>query len=99
MKTVNLITASDFCSYHNIEYTFIKSLQEAGLVEITVINETTFIPKTELQKLEKLINLYQLDINVAGIEAITYLLDRVEKMQEDMRGLKNKLRLYEDEEQ
>jgi chaperone modulatory protein CbpM len=98
MKTVNLITASDFCSYHNIEYTFIKSLQEAGLVEITVINETTFIPKTELQKLEKLINLYQLDINVAGIEAITYLLDRVEKMQEDMRGLKNKLRLYEDEE-
>jgi hypothetical protein len=98
MKTVNLITASDFCSYHNIEYTFIKSLQEAGLVEITVINETTFIPKTELQKLEKLINLHQLDINVAGIEAITYLLDRVERMQEDMRGLKNKLRLYEDEE-
>jgi chaperone modulatory protein CbpM len=98
MKTVNLITASDFCSYHNIEYTFIKSLQEAGLVEITVINETTFIPKTELQKLEKLINLHQLDINVAGIEAITYLLDRVESMQEDMRGLKNKLRLYEDEE-
>ncbi|HMG11307.1 MAG TPA: chaperone modulator CbpM [Mucilaginibacter sp.] len=98
MKTVNLITASDFCSYHNIEYTFINSLQEAGLVEITVINETTFIPKTELQKLEKLINLHQLDINVAGIEAITYLLDRVEKMQEDMRGLKNKLRLYEDEE-
>jgi pseudouridine-5'-phosphate glycosidase len=98
MKTVNLITASDFCSYHNIEYTFIKSLQEAGLVEITVINETTFIPKTELQKLEKLINLHQLDINVAGIEAITYLLDRVENMQEDMRNLKNKLRLYEDEE-
>jgi chaperone modulatory protein CbpM len=98
MKTVNLITASDFCSYHNIEYTFIKSLQEAGLVEITVINETTFIPKTELPKLEKLINLHELDINVAGIEAITYLLDRVERMQEDMRGLKNKLRLYEDEE-
>lgn len=98
MKTVNLITASEFCSYHNIEYTFIKSLQEAGLVEITVINETTFIPKTELQKLEKLINLHQLDINVAGIEAITYLLDRVESMQEDMRNLKNKLRLYEDEE-
>jgi chaperone modulatory protein CbpM len=98
MKTVNLITASDFCSYHNIEYTFIKSLQEAGLVEITMINETTFIPKTELQKLEKLINLHELDINVAGIEAITYLLDRVERMQEDMRSLKNKLRLYEDEE-
>ena len=98
MKTVNLITASEFCSYHNIEYTFIKSLQDAGLVEITVINETTFIPQTELQKLEKLINLYQLDINVAGIEAITYLLDRVESMQEDMRNLKNKLRLYEDEE-
>lgn len=96
MKTAELIAANDFCVYHNVEYTFITSLHEAGLVEITIINETTFIPQTELQKLEKLISLHELDINVAGIEAISHLLERVEKLQEDMKYLKNRLRLYED---
>ncbi|HEX8019858.1 chaperone modulator CbpM [Mucilaginibacter sp.] len=96
MKTAELIAANDFCVYHNVEYTFITSLHEAGLVEITIINETTFIPQTELQKLEKLISLHELDINIAGIEAISHLLERVEKLQEDMRYLKNRLRLYED---
>ncbi|UOE46326.1 chaperone modulator CbpM [Mucilaginibacter sp. SMC90] len=96
MKTAELIAANDFCVYHNVEYTFITSLHEAGLVEITIINETTFIPQTELQKLEKLISLHELDINIAGIEAISHLLERIEKLQEDMKYLKNRLRLYED---
>lgn len=96
MTTADLIAAQDFCIYHNIEYTFITSLQQAGLVEITIINETSFIPQSELQKLEKLINLHQLDINIAGIEAISHLLERVEKLQENMRYLKNRLSLYED---
>lgn len=96
MKTAELIAVNDFCVYHNVEYTFITSLHEAGLVEVTIINETTFIPQTELQKLEKLISLHELDINVAGIEAISHLLERVEKLQEDMRYLKNRLSLYED---
>ena len=96
MKTAELIAANDFCVYHNVEYTFITSLHEAGLVEITIINETTFIPQAELQKLEKLISLHELDINIAGIEAISHLLERVEKLQEDMRYLKNRLSLYED---
>ncbi|QTE38394.1 chaperone modulator CbpM [Mucilaginibacter gossypii] len=95
MKTAELIAANDFCVYHNVEYTFITSLHEAGLVEVTVINEIVFIPQTELQKLEKLVSLYELDINVAGIEAISHLLDRVEKLQEDVRYLKNRLSLYE----
>jgi len=95
MKTAKLIAADDFCVYHNVEYTFITSLHEAGLVEVTIINETTFIPQTELQKLEKLITLHELDINIAGIEAISHLLDRVEKLQQDMRYLKNRLSLYE----
>lgn len=97
MTTKNLIPASDFCVYYNIEYTFINSLQEAGLVKITTVNETTYIPQTELQKLEKIIHLHHdLEINIAGIEAITHLLERVEEMQENMRGLRNRLRRYEE---
>ena len=97
MKTADLISVKDFCLYHNVENIFIQSLYEADLVKVTVVDETIHIPVSELRKLEKLINLYQLDINVAGIEAISHLLHRMEKMQDDMRSLKNKLRLYEGE--
>ena len=96
MTTATLISTNDFCTWHQVEYTFITSLQEAGLVEITIVDKTEYIPETQLQKLEKMVRMHHdLDINIAGIEAITHLLDRLEMIQEDMRSLKNKLRLYE----
>jgi chaperone modulatory protein CbpM len=98
MATENLIAANDFCVYYNVEYTFINSLKDAGLVQVTIVDEAIFIPETELQKLERMIHLHHdLKINIAGIEAITHLLDRVEQMQDNMRSLRNRLRLYEDE--
>src|ERR1700761_7780255 len=98
MTTENLIATTDFCTYYNVERTFITSLHEAGLVEVTIINETTYIPDAQLPKLEKMIHLHHdLEINIAGIEAIIHLLDRVEQMQENLRGLKNRLRLYEED--
>jgi chaperone modulatory protein CbpM len=97
MTTENLIATADLTTWYNVERTFIASLHDAGLVEVTIINETTYIPDTQLQKLEKMINLHHdLEINIAGIEAIMHLLDRVEQMQEDARVLRNRLRLYED---
>jgi chaperone modulatory protein CbpM len=97
MKTTGLISTSEFCMFHNVEIHFVEMLQEADLIKVTIVNKDTFIPKAELQKLEKLISLYQLGINVEGLEAISHLLDRFEKTQEDLRHLRNKLRLYENE--
>jgi hypothetical protein len=97
MTTAHLITTTDLCTYYNVEHTFITSLQDAGLLHITIVNETTYIPEDELQRLEKMIHLHHdLEINIAGIEAITHLLERVDQMQEDMRVIRNRLRLYED---
>jgi chaperone modulatory protein CbpM len=89
---VNLIATTEICTYHDVEYTFINSLGEAGLVDLKVVKKNTYIPETELQKLEKMIRMHhELDINVAGIEAIIHLLDRVEQMQEELRVLRNRL--------
>ncbi len=97
MATAHLITTTDLCTYYNVEHTFITSLQDAGLLHITVVNETTYVPEDELQQLEKMIHLHHdLEINIAGIEAITHLLARVEQMQDDVRLLRNRLRMYED---
>lgn len=96
MENEQLITAQDFCGYHQIEYTFIDSLNEAGLLRITTVNQTTFIPQSELPRLERMVRLHQeLEINVAGIEAISHLLDRVSALKEDMRQLRNRLSIYE----
>jgi hypothetical protein len=96
MKKPTFITATDFCTLHHVEYTFVDSLSEAGLVELTVVNETRYVPDEQLQKLERMVRLHnELDINLAGIEAISHLLQRMEGIQEEMRLLRNRLRRYE----
>jgi len=92
MQSGKLISANECCVHYNIEFSFISTLQEYGLIEITTIEETQFIYTNQLQKLEKFIRLYyELDINIEGIEAIINLLNRVEHMQEEITYLKNKL--------
>ncbi|WP_158825397.1 chaperone modulator CbpM [Mucilaginibacter lacusdianchii] len=96
MATDNLTEANEFCSYHQVEYTFVQTLADAGLVEITVLNQTSYIPGHQLPELERMIRLHQdLDINVAGIEAITHLLQRLHNTQQELLTLKNRLRIYE----
>ncbi|GAA4088757.1 chaperone modulator CbpM [Mucilaginibacter panaciglaebae] len=96
MSTKHIITTKDFCVFHQLEHSFIADLHDAGLVEIKVVDNTTYIPKNQLRKLERMIRLHlDLDINVAGIEAITHLLQRIEDIQEEMRLLRNSLKTYE----
>lgn len=91
MARENLIATSDICKYHEVEYTFIQSLGEAGLLQITVVDQTPYITESDLQKLERMIRMHhELEINIAGIEAITHLLQRIEQMQEEMRLLRNR---------
>ncbi|MCY7421445.1 MAG: chaperone modulator CbpM [Chitinophagaceae bacterium] len=98
MQNEELIAAQICCTHYNVEYSFISSLQQYGLLHISTIADERFIPATELQKLEKLIRLhYELDINFEGIEAISYLLDKVEHLQQDMQQMRNRLSLYEEE--
>jgi hypothetical protein len=91
MEEKILISATDICLYHEVEYTFITSLGDAGLVQLEVNEVGTYISGDDLRKLEKMIRMHHdLDINIAGIEAITHLLERVEQMQEEMRALRNR---------
>ena len=98
MHTEEMIPASEFCIHHNIELSFIYSLQESGLIEITSIEEKIFVPLSQLSLLEKLVRLYyEMDINLEGIETISYLLERLNDLQRHVISLNNKLRLYEND--
>ena len=96
MKTENLIPAKDFCSIHDIEFSFIYSLKESELIELIIIEESVFLNPAELPKLEQILRLHrELEINLEGIDVIINLLERVEQIQSEMNALKNKLRLFD----
>ena len=85
MQTKNLIAVNEFCVNHNIEISFINSLQQTGLIEVSFIEETPFIEVEQLPQVEQFIRFhYDLDINLEGIETITNLLQRMNAMQDEI---------------
>jgi len=96
MTIANLISEYDLCIHHNIEVSFIQSIQEIGLIEITTVEQTRYIHESQLYELERMIRLYHdLDINLEGIESINYLLLQIDEMKDEISMLKNKLSFYE----
>ena len=98
MNKEKMIPVREFCIYHNIEISFIYFLNESGLIDITSIKNVIFVPASQLRQLEQLMRLKQeMDINIEGIEIITYLLQRINKMQQQIVALNNKLTFYQSE--
>ena len=96
MANGEMVVANEFCISHNVEITFLHTLCQSGLLEITTIDEIVFINLDWLPELEKLVRLhYEMDINPEGIETVCHLLQRMNEMQEEMRVLKNRLSVYE----
>jgi len=95
METGEWIAADEFCIHHNIELSFIYSLKDSGLVEIVSKEEKVFVHADHLKQLEQLVHLYEMDINLEGIETISYLLQRMHDMQQQIVQLNNRLSRYE----
>jgi hypothetical protein len=98
MQNENLIPAAICCKHYNIEWSFIQSLNQYGFIHIVSDEADEFIDMDELHKLEKFIRMhYELELNMQGIEAINFLLERVQNMQDEISYLKSKLNVYESE--
>lgn len=96
MTNEEMVAAREFCISHNVEISFLNSLSESGLLEITTIEETSFISQDQLPGLEKMVRFhYDMDINLEGIETIHHLLQQIKDMQDEIKTIKNRLCLYE----
>ena len=94
--TRELFAVTTYCTMHNIDHSFISSLRDEGLIEITIDSEEEFIEEDQLHELETYTRWHhELGINTEGIDAIRHLLDKVRQMQSEINSLKNKLKLYE----
>jgi len=96
IQSKNLIAVEEFCLLANVETSFITSLEQSGLLELMVLQETPYIEAEQLLPLEKMVRFhYDWDINLEGLETIMHLLQQINMLQEETVQLKNKLHFYE----
>ena len=96
METKDLILIEQFCTHHDVEFSFITSLHEFGLIEVVELNDAKYLANEQLRDVEKMIRLhYELDINMEGIDAISNLLKQIDNLQKELIATQNKLRLFD----
>jgi len=92
----DLIIIKEYCLQSRIEPDFIVQLVNEGLLEITVIDNEDYINSSQLSELEQYARwYYDLSINVAGIDVVHNLLDRMNEMRIEMTRLREQLRLLD----
>lgn len=92
MENENLVRVAKFCLHHEVDLSFMVSLQEFGLINIVEIDEEQYVFQDELSKLERMVRLhYDLGVNFEGIDAIGVLLQQIDVLHQELRSLKNRL--------
>ena len=98
MKDQHLIPTETICLHYNIEISFVDTLNEMGLIQIEIIEQNQFIPKDQINTLEKIIRLHhELKVNLEGIDVVFNLLEKEKQLRDELNTLRNRLRLYESE--
>lgn len=89
MNQEQFIIIEDLCKYYCIEVSFVKNLNENGMIQLIVDNESQLIHHDEIRNIERYIHLhYELGINLEGLDAISHLLERIENLQNELRHIK-----------
>jgi chaperone modulatory protein CbpM len=96
MSSEELISAREFCTFHHVELSFIQTLNDAGLIGVTIRDGAILLPAGDLPVLEKFARWhYELSINSEGIEALSHVLQRMERLLDENRTLRSRLSRYE----
>jgi len=91
-----LFAITTYCSLHGIDHSFITSLSEEGLINITVENNDEFIEEEQLPDLEIYTRWHHdMGINTEGIDAIRHLVHKVRELQAELNSLKARLKVFE----
>jgi hypothetical protein len=96
MSSDQLIPAGEFCTFHHVELSFLQNLHESGLIVLTIRNEIAYLEPDQLPMVEKFARWhYELSINREGIEALSHVLQRVDRLMAENNHLRSRLRWYE----
>jgi len=97
MNTKDLIPIEQFCKIYEIEFSFISSLNDFGLIELIYIDKDEFIELEKIQEVERIIRLHnELGVNLEGIDIITNLIEKIDNLQKRLHSVQNQLDIYKD---
>ena len=92
-----LFAITTYCSLHGVDHSFIASLQDEGLISITVEDNDEYIEEEQLPDLEIYTRWHhEMGINTKGIDVIRNLVSRLREAHNELNSLKNRLKLYEE---
>ncbi len=92
----NYIEISQICLHYEIELSFIDDLMDHGLIDVNTIGQEQFIHHDRISDLEKILRLQRdLAINIEGIASVLHLLEKIDRLQESLKVVQNRLQLYE----
>jgi len=96
METKEYILITQLCSHYMVEIAFFNNLHEAGLIKIITIEKLQYLHKDKIYDLEKMIRIHvDLQVNIEGLDVVFNLLQKVEKLQTELKQTKSRLSLYE----
>ena len=98
MDTEKYIPVLHLCDLYQIEISFFKDLNEEGLIELVSRQNSMYVHEDKLYKVERIIRIYrELNVNIEGIDVVLNLLEKVDKLQNEVNSMQSRLRLYEDD--
>jgi len=96
MNTENLIPLTQLCQYYQVELSFFSSLNEIGLIEIEILEQSQYLHQDRIHDVEKMIRLHhELNVNPEGIDVVFNLLQKLEALQDELMSIKNRLQVFE----
>jgi hypothetical protein len=96
MKNDNWILLETLSSNYQVELSFFTNLNDLGLIKIEIMEQSPYIHENQMHNLERMIRLHhELEVNPEGIEVVLNLLQKIERLQNDLKATQNRLRLYE----
>lgn len=91
-----LFSISEYCVIHDVDPSFISSLESEGLISIQFNNEQKCIGEEELSQLETFTRWHHdLGINIEGIDALYNMLQKLRNVQDELQQLRLRLGQYE----
>lgn len=96
MRNQKYILLRSFSRHSQIEDDFIRTLSDYGLIKVEKQDSEEVIEENQIAVIERFFRLHSdLGINYEGLDVIAEMLKRLEQMENEIKFLQKRLRLYE----
>lgn len=97
MENTQYIAIAHLCTQYSVKEELFNNLNDNGLIKITTVEKRPCVHIDSIHTVEKIVRLNKdLNVNPEGIDIILNLLDKVEKLTNEVKEHKKRLKLYED---